>query len=1149
MDGDVIVIGGGVAGITASLELAEKGFKVFLIEKEPSIGGYMAKLDKTFPTLDCSICILGPKMVEAARHPNIKLFSYSEIREVERSQDGSTFTVKIVKKPRYVDELKCTGCRRCEEKCPVKVKSEFEEGIGFRRAIYIPFPQAVPNTAVIDRDHCLYFTKGVCRVCEKICPANAINFEQEREEINLKAYSIIVSTGFSLQDPSILPQYGYGRFPNVLTSIQYERLMNASGPTRGEIIRPSDGKHPKKIAIIQCIGSRNKKIRDYCSQICCMYATKQAIVTKEHDPSIEVMIFYNDLNAHGKGHEELVNRAIEEYSIKYVKGLPSEVLWDEKIGKLIVRYADLPNGEVASVDVDLVVLCTAVIPREDSSKLAEILGIELSENGFFKSSDFTSVNTNVPGIYVCGACQNPKDISHSVTQALAASAQATSRVLNLKKIREIPIIKEENLNIANVAEALRKEPIIGVFVCHCGLNIAQVVDVKEVVEDISKIPNVVYVKDLMFACSKDGVEHIKEAIKKYGLNRVVVASCTPSTHEKLFRTVCEEAGLNPYLFEMVNIREHVSWVHRKYPREATEKAKELIKMAVAKARLLEPLWRTETSITPSTLIIGGSISGLIAAKTIAENNFKVYLVEQGERLGSDLEFYEENNELKEWTLQIIRSLEQNSNVEIYLSTKIEDIKGSIGNFNIKLNKNGVIGEVNAGTIIVALSGEELTPFRKYGYGEYNRVFTLREFKENNNKFNLGKSLAFILCAGAREKTGTSYCSSICCEETIKEALRFKTSFPESNIYTLYRDIRLPMDGEKLYRSAREAGIQFLRYDLDRIPEVYHEDGKILLNVYDTTLNTVLEIPVDRIVLATPILSSRANREIASKLKVPLNSYGFFIEAHPKLRPVDFSVDGIYLCGLAYGPQRLEESISQGLASASRALTTLIRGKVVAEPIVAEVNQKLCTGCGRCLDVCDFGAIRLKTTPENILVAEVNPLLCKGCGSCGAECPAKAITLHYFRNDQILAMIDAAFEKPSPRDRPKIIAFFCNWCGYAAADNAGVSRYEYPPTIEIIRVMCSARVDPLHILYALLLGADGVLVIGCHPGDCHYISGNLRAKNRVEELRKLISTVGLEPERIRIDWASAGEGLRLSKIIEEFTCKIEEIGYNPLRRCQ
>jgi len=1144
MDADVLVLGGGVGGITAALEIAEKGFTVCLVEKEPSIGGRMAQLDKTFPTLDCSICILGPKMVEASMHPNIKLLAYSEVKEVKRDNEGYRFTVKIVKKPRYVDENKCTGCRRCEEKCPVKVASEFNEGIGLRKAIYIPFPQAVPRVATIDRERCLYFTKGICRVCEKICPSEAVNFEQEPEEITLNVHSIIISTGFNLLDPSILPQYGYGRYPDVLTSLQYERLMNAAGPTGGEIVRPSDRKHPKRIAIIQCVGSRNVKVKDYCSQICCMYATKQAIVTKEHDPNIDVVIFYKDINASGKGHEELVRRAVEEYGVKYIKGLPSEVLWDDKNGKLFIRYMDLPSGEMKWLDIDLVVLSPAVTPRDDLKKIAETFGLELNEYGFIRSIDETLVNTNIPGIYVCGACEGPKDISHTVMQALAAAAQASERILSLRKekilIRSQPVV--------NAIEETGGEPRIGIFVCHCGLNIAAVVDVKEVVRDVANIPDVVYATDLTFACSKDGVEAIKEAIKKQNLNRVIVASCTPSTHEPLFRKICEEAGLNPYLFEMVNIREHVSWVHRTYPRIATDKAKELIRMAVARARLLQPLRRTEVEVTPSTLIIGGSISGLVAAKTLSKAGFKVYLVESGDKLGNDLDFYRYDNTEAKWISELINSINYDRNIEVYLSSKIEEVKGSIGEFKVKIIRDGNIEDVTIGTIIVALTPEEFKPDGIYGHGRNRNIITIPELRRGSHIINNGENMAFILCAGARERSGRVFCSAICCEEALKEMIEIKEKNPEVNIYALYRDLRLPLNGEKLYRQAREAGIEFIRYDIDRPLEISEKDGTLLLNVYESSSNIEFEIPIDKVILATPILPSRENRELSSILKVPLNIYGFYLEAHPKLRPLDFSVDGIYLCGASYYPQRLHESVLQGLGAASRALTPMIRGKVSVEPVIAQVEQNLCTGCGRCHDVCEFGAIKLEVASEDRLIAIVDPKLCKGCGSCSVECPAKAITIHHFRDNQILAMIEAAFEKPSPRDRPKILAFFCNWCGYAAADMAGISRYEYPPTVEIIRVMCSARVDILHVLYALLRGADGVLIVGCHPGDCHYISGNLKAKERVMKVKELIESVGIPSNRVRIDWASAGEGLRLSKIIKEFTDEIEVIGYNPLRRC-
>ena len=1139
MSKGILVIGGGIAGISASLDLAEQGYRVFLVEKEPSIGGRMAQLDKTFPTLDCSICILAPKMVEVSRHPNIQLYTYSEIKEVKRVDDGSTFKVKVELKPRYVDSSKCTGCRVCMEKCPIKVPSEFEEGMGKRKAIYIPFPQAVPAVAVIDSEHCLYLTKGICRVCERFCPAKAIDFTQEPEEIELDVDSIIVATGFDLLDPSVLPQYGYGRFPNVLTSMQYERLMNAAGPTGGKIVRVSDGEEPSKIAFIQCVGSRNEKVKPYCSQICCTYATKEAVVTKEHNPNIDVLIFYNDLKASGKGHQEFVKRAMEEFGIKYVKGLPSEVQLDINTGKLRIRYADLLSGGVETILVDMVVLCPAVVPKEGTTELAEILGVDLTDEGFFKSLDALSpVDTSVPGIYVCGVCEGPKDISHSVAQASAAAVRAASRSsrVEYEAIESTPEM--------TVDESVR----IGVFVCNCGINIGSVVNVSDVVEYAKTLEGVVYSEEFMFACSKDSINKIKDAIKEHNLNRVIVASCTPRTHEPLFRNACSEAGLNPYLFEMVNIREHDSWVHSKYPREATQKAKNLVKMAVERSKLLKPLTKIEIEVSPTAMVIGGGLSGMLAALTLADMGFKTHLVESGDRLGgrsgSEDELIIENEVSEESVKSLIENVEKNENIEVHLGTEIIDVKGSIGDFNVLAQSGNEKLELKVGTIIVATGSERLQPKGYYSYGENPNVITLPELKKlaYEGKLSDIKNVVLILCVGVREDEGRTYCSATCCEEAIKCAVEVKERYPNLQLYLLYQDVRLPVNGYKLYRKAHELGIIFVRYLSEAPPKLTFEDGKPIIHVEDVIAGITLEVPADKVALASPLIPRNSNIDLASKLKVPLNEQGFFLEAHPKLRPLDFATDGIHLCGTCHSPQCLHERAYQALGAASRALIPLMRGSVVSEAITAEVNPSLCIACGNCVQVCEYGAVKIESSS-----AEVNPLLCKGCGVCSVECPASAITMHHFTDDQISAMIKAALETPPVDGEVKILAFFCNWCAYAGADTAGVSRFQYQPNVEIIRTMCSGRVSEEHILQAFLLGADGVLVGGCHPGTCHYISGNLKAEKRVNKIRKLLRDASMDPERLRLEWFSAGEGKRVAEVMNEFISQIKAKGASPLRR--
>lgn len=1136
MPNGVLVIGGGIAGITAALDLAEKGYGVHLLEKTPSIGGRMAQLDKTFPTLDCAICILAPKMVEISRHPNIQLYTYSEVSHVQPKDDGKSFKVRIKRKPRYVNEEKCTGCLTCTEKCPVKVPSEFEEKLGQRKAIYIPFPQAVPAVAVIDRTYCLYFQKGVCKLCEKFCPAKAIDFDQEEYEETLEVASIILATGFDLIDPAILSQYGYGQLPNVMTSLEFERLLNAAGPTGGKIVRLSDKTAPEKIAFVQCVGSRNVDVKPYCSQICCMYATKEAIVSKEHNPKIDVTIFYNDLQVGGKAHQELVRRAAEEFQIKYVKGLPSGIDYDFETNKLVIRHADIVKDKPRTESVDLVVLCPSVVPRKDSSKLARMLGISMTEFGFFKSVHSSSaVDTNVPGIYVCGVCEGPKDISHSVAQASAAATRAALHA---------ELIKSEPRRIAPVQKYAGGEPRIGVFVCNCGINIGAVVDVPKVVEFARNLDAVVYSEEFLFACSKDAIEKIKEAIKEHNLNRVIVASCTPRTHEPLFRATCEEAGLNPYLFEMVNIREHDSWVHPHQPKEATRKAMELVQMAVAKAKLLSPLEQFEIDVCKSALIIGGGVAGLIAAKEVAEKSFKAYVVHSKEKLGGKYTIPFEDVAIDALLNPLIKSIEEHPNIEVFTSAYIKDVKGALGNFDVTIVQNETPKTLRVGAIIVAEEAETLQPQDLFGYGRYDNVITLHELQRliQQNKLVNEKAIALILCAGAREKSGRTYCSRVCCSEAIDSALKIKEQSPEAEIFVFYRDMVLPIEGAHFYRKAREQGVTFIRYLEEKPPRVISVKKGLEIEAEDLIAGIKLSIPMDKVVLVTPLVPSENNRALSSSLKVPLNTQGFFLEAHPKLRPLDFATDGIFICGTGHSPQSVVESVYQALGAASRALIPLTRGKVLSEAITAEVNEDRCIACANCERVCEYNAINVEKS-----VAKVNPFLCKGCGVCAVECPAMAITMNHYTSDQISSMIKASLQTLPEGDKPKALAFFCNWCSYAAADMAGVSRFEYPPAVRIIRVMCSGRVDETHVLQAFLLGVDGVLIGGCHPGDCHYISGNLKAEKRVKQMKRWLREAGIEPERLRLEWASAGEGQHLAAVLKEFTEQLEKLGPNPLKK--
>ncbi|MEO0123203.1 MAG: FAD-dependent oxidoreductase, partial [candidate division WOR-3 bacterium] len=678
--GAVLVIGGGIGGVQAALDLADSGFKVYLLEKTPSIGGVMAQLDKTFPTNDCSMCILAPKLVSAGRHPNIELITYAELEGI--TGEPGNFSVRILKRSPFVDWDKCNGCGVCWEKCPIKVDSDFECGLGKRKAIYVPFPQAVPNKAVIDKEHCTYFLKGgKCRVCQILCPAKAVDFNMSDKIIDINVGSIIIGTGLKTFDPHLKSIYGYGKYANVIKSIELERILNASGPFQGHLVRPSDKKEPQKVAFIQCVGSRDTKSGNvYCSSVCCVYAIKEAILMKEHNRALDCTIFYMDMRTFGKGFESYYKRAKEKYGIKFKRAMIGEVTELNETRNLLLKYED-EDGKLNKEEFDMVVLSVGLRPDENIKRLAEVLNLELSDFNFIKSIPFSPIETLRPGIFVCGTASAPKDIPETVTEASAAAEKA------------IELIKEERHKLTEKIEypeetaVASEQPRIGVFVCHCGINIAGTVKVMEVVEYAKTLPNVVYAENNLYSCSDDSQQHIKEMIEKYKLNRVVVAACTPRTHEPLFQETIREKGLNKFLLEFTNIRDQCSWVHSQEPELATEKAKDLVRMACARANHLEPLPTITIPISQSGLVIGGGISGMNAALSLANQGYKVYLVEESPELGGNARHINQTvdgRNVKEYLSSLIKNVETNSNIKIYKNSKIESVNGYIGNFRTRI---------------------------------------------------------------------------------------------------------------------------------------------------------------------------------------------------------------------------------------------------------------------------------------------------------------------------------------------------------------------------------------------------------------------------------------------------------------------------------
>ncbi len=705
-------------------------------------------------------------------------------------------------------------------------------------------------------------------------------------------------------------------------------------------------------------------------------------------------------------------------------------------------------------------------------------------------------------------------------------------------------------------EANRSEPRIGVFICRCGFNIGGVVDIPVVTEYAKTLPYVVCAEENMYTCSSAGLDSIKKQIEKFRLNRVIVASCTPATHESLFQKTCEEAGLNKYLFEMANIREHCSWVHMHLPVEATEKAKDLIRMAAAKATYLEPQTETELDITPSALVIGGGITGITAAMSLARQGFQVHLVEKEAELGGMLkQLYKlqpTERDAAEVLREAITAVKTNSHVRVHTSTLVSQVTGFIGNFNVTLQSksSGQAEQVKVGTIIVATGAEPLKPVGYYGYKENPNVITQLELEQLLRNGNLKKpeKVVMIQCVGAREKTGRTYCSRICCQVALNNAYQLRKLYPDIDIFVLFRDLQTFGEYEHIYKEARANFVKFIRYDPNRPPKVTtRSDGHLLVTVYDIYLSTEIELESDLVVLSPPLVQHEDGKKLASVLKVPLGADGFFFEVHPKLRPVEFASEGIYICGTAHGPKDVLESISQAYAAASKASIPMAAGKIKAGAVKASVNEEICVNCDACVVSCAFNAI--EASPFGLpKVIEAN---CKGCGVCASECPMGAMQLKQFRDDQITAAIEALFKPGEHREvkggfKPVILCFACQWCSYAAADLAGVSRIQYPPNVRILRVPCSGRVDVLHVVKAFQSGADGVVITGCLIGDCHYIDGNVKAKERVEIIKKALEYLDIDPKRFEIGFASSSEGQKFAAMMTDFVKQIESRGPTLLK---
>ncbi len=959
----------------------------------------------------CILCGLCVRMCERMGNSAIELTG----RGVEMKVDTPFHTQTDV----------CLACGACASVCPTghitlekirdeitkkknvkPIASEYELGLKSRKPVYVPYAQAVPNMPAIDRDVCVHFKTGGCQVCTEFCGVDAIDHTQQDEVIELNVGSVILSPGYKPFDPSRFDTYNYANHPNVMSAIEFERILAASGPTSGHLVRLSDHKEPKKIAWFQCVGSRdlNRCDNSYCSSVCCMYAIKEAVIAKEHSPEpLDCAIFFMDMRTHGKDFERAYNEAKDKHGVRFVRSRVHTIDPVRGSDDLTVRYVT-EDGQVVNEEFDMIILSVGLETPPDLVDLAKRLDIELTPGQFAKTDTFTPVATSRPGIFVCGAFQGPRDIPQSVVDASAA-ASACGEILSpargtLTKTAEIP----QEVNV------MGERPRVGVFVCHCGINIGGVVDVPAVRDYAASLPYVEYVADNLYSCSQDTQDNMTTIINQKKLNRVVVAACTPKTHEPLFQETLLNAGLNKYLFEFVNIRNHDSWVHKNNPDLATNKAKDLLRMAISKVALMQPLAEAELAIDQTTMVIGGGISGMAAALSFAKQGYETHLIEKNAQLGGQARSIYKTaagESVQDALTAMIKEVEDMPNIHLHLNSELKKVDGFVGSYESTIVNGDKSDTIKHGVAVVATGGSAYLP-QEYEYGKDPRIVTSLELDkkliDDDPALKTLNSAVFIQCVGSREPD-RPYCSRVCCTHTVDNALELKKRNPAMNVFVLYRDIRTYGEREYLYKKARENGVIFIRYNTDNKPQVAIEDGKLNVTVMDHVLRQPLQIEADLLSLASAVVPNK-DEALAQFFKVPLNDDGFFVEKHAKLGPSEFATDGVFLCGLAHYPKPIDESIAQGKAAASRAVTLLARKQIKTSGQVAQVDPMSCSACGVCVSVCPYSAPSFIDADARMHAgkAQINPVLCKGCGLCVASCRSGAIHLHGFDNDQIFAQI-------------------------------------------------------------------------------------------------------------------------------------------------
>ncbi len=1002
----VLIVGGGMGGIRAALDLAEAGRDVVLVDKSYSIGGLMTSLDRTFPTNNCDLCTLSPRLSESGRQLHIELLTMTEVEEV--SGDAGNFKANLSSRPRYIDLQKCTACGECHRQFPGCVR--FTPGLDHRAPTCMRYPQATPYAFSIDIDACSDVDELV-----KVCPAGAIIPDDKPRSHEVDAGAIILALGAEITDPGVLDTYGYGVYPNVVTSLEYERILSATGPTGGQLVRPSDGQKPRKVAWIQCAGSRGLRpgFQPYCSSACCMYALKEAMVTRERFlEDIETTIFYMDMRTYGKDYELYLQRAKNQYGVRFVRSRPHSIdpVFKDAVmtGGLDIGYMPYSSNLPAAEEFDMVVLSTGFRVSDETRSLAEKLGVELNDCGYAKTGSFEPVATSKPGIYACGLFEAPKDIPETLVQAGAAACCASADLSPLR------VVQEKSENFPPEKDISGEPARVGVFVCDCENNIGGVIDVKSMAAGLKELKDVVVSETIGHGCSRDSLERIQEVIRKENLNRVVIGACSPRTHEAVFQDTLRKAGLNRYMLEIVNLRDQDTWVHTDNPAFAASKAKELMHMGVGAVRMTHPLADHTLPMNKDVLVVGGGVTGMKAALSLADGGFKVFLLERSNRLGGTAGKVRrtlDGQDVQAYLKTMVEKTESHENIQVLKQAVVVDHTGMAGMFKtgVQVGARMVYRQITHGITILATGALVNRPDEML-LGAHDAVMTQLDMdallEDNPEGAKALRNVVMVQCVGSRVPENPN-CSRICCQTAVKNALRLKELNPDATIVILYRDMRTPGMQELYYTKAREKGVVFVPYELEDKPGVVADGKKLSVTFTDPVLGRKVQVSCDCLVLSTGFVADEESTEdLGVIFRLPRTSDGYFLEDHVKLRPVDLPTPGFFVAGAAHSPKNIRDSIAQAQAVASRAQTFLAGDSINMGAAVARVDSNRCAACLICVRACPFGVPFVNAEGHS----EIDPAKCHGCGTCASECPAEAIQLMQYEDDLIFAKLDGLFER-------------------------------------------------------------------------------------------------------------------------------------------